>query len=403
MKKSDYLEKLRERLERFGQELQEEILEDYRQHFAEGEKQGKSDEEIIEELGNIEDMIQDMIQDMPDLDAGVEVEGIRWEEEPEKSYTFSEKFKEVVLKGGVAKIVVEQSEDERFHVNYENNGSLSSQMKYEFSQRQENGVYYAEVKRREDVEDSKEDTGELIKLKLFGRTIISYGNASNFGGDNHNIVLTVKLPKGIQKLDATVSSGSVHISRLVLEEGKITSASGSVNLSETEFAKLEVQVASGHVNITDGKIQAGKVSAASGHISINDTQLQTGNITTASGNIMMRDGRGGELKCVTASGNIKLEINAEAYDCSTASGNIKVKATGTPKKATLNTASGNAMFGLENATGVDAMVKTMSGNAKIAWKDETRITAKKGTFRYGDGACKVNVKSVSGNINVQCV
>ena len=38
MKKMEYLEKLREKLETFGKELQEEILEDYREHFAEGEK-----------------------------------------------------------------------------------------------------------------------------------------------------------------------------------------------------------------------------------------------------------------------------------------------------------------------------------------------------------------------------
>ena len=52
MKKMEYLDKLREKLEAFGRELQEEILEDYREHFAEGEKQGKSEEEIIDELGD---------------------------------------------------------------------------------------------------------------------------------------------------------------------------------------------------------------------------------------------------------------------------------------------------------------------------------------------------------------
>ena len=48
MTKQEYMQNLQEKLERFGQELQEEILEDYRQHFAEGENEGKSQEEIIE-------------------------------------------------------------------------------------------------------------------------------------------------------------------------------------------------------------------------------------------------------------------------------------------------------------------------------------------------------------------
>ena len=399
MKKIEYLEKLREKLEAFGKELQEEILEDYREHFAEGEKQGKSEEEIIDELGNIEDMIQEMIQDLPESDA----EGVSWEEAPEKSFTYSEPFKEVVLKAGVAKVMVSQSEDDQLHVNYENKGNLSSQMKYEFCQRQENGIYYAEVKRREDVEDSKEEGDELIKLKLFGRTIISYGNASNFGKDNHSIVLTVKLPKGMPKLNTTVSSGDICLSKLSLEEFKSTSASGDVNITEAEIDSLEVHTASGDVNVNGGEFLKGRVTTASGNIVVNGARISSGNLTTASGNISVKEGSTGEVKYATASGNIALNTNGEEYECGTASGNIKVKAVGTPKKASMNTASGNIQFSLEDATGVEATVRTISGNAKIAWKDETRITAKKGTFRYGDGACKVNMKSVSGNINVQCI
>ncbi|MCI8529725.1 MAG: DUF4097 family beta strand repeat protein [Lachnospiraceae bacterium] len=399
MKKAEYLEKLREKLETFGRELQEEILEDYREHFAEGEKQGKSEEEIIDELGNIEDMIQEMIQDLPEPEG----EAVSWVQEPEKSYTYSETFKEVVLKGGVAKIMVSQSEDDQLHVNYEDNGSLSNQMKYEFCQRQENGVYYAEVKRRENVEDSKDEGDELIKIKLFGRTIISYGNASNFGKENHSIILTVKLPQGMPKLNTTVSSGDICLSGLELEEYKATSASGDVNIKEVKIAHSEVHTASGDICVENGTFDKGKFTTASGNINVNDTCISSGSLTTASGNISMKEGGAGEVKYATASGNINLSTNAEGYECGTASGNIKVKAVGTPKKAVLNTASGNVQFHLEDASGVEATVRTMSGNAKVGWKDETRITAKKGTFRYGDGSCKVSIKSVSGNINVQCV
>ncbi len=401
MTKAEYMEKLQEKLERFGKELQEEILEDYREHFAEGENQGKSDEEIIQELGNIEDMIQEMLQDMPEN--GEEAEGVCWEEEPEKSYTYSEVFKEVVLKGGVAKVMVGPSEDDQLHVEYKNNGSLSSQMKYEFVQKQEGGIYYAEVKRRENVEESTEDKGELIKIKLFGRTLVSYGNVSNFGGENHSIVLNVKVPKGMPKLNATVSSGSISVSEIALNELKATSASGDVGFLETEANRLEAVTASGDINVSGGQFQTGKFTTASGSINVNGSKIQTGSMTTASGNISVREGSTGEVKYTTASGNIKLCTDAEAYECGTASGNIKVKAGGTLKKASLNTASGNVQFNLENAAGVEATVRTMSGTAKVAWKEETRITAKKGTFRYGDGSCKVNIKAMSGNINVQCV
>jgi len=401
MTKAEYMEKLQERLESFGKELQEEILEDYSQHFAEGEKQGKSDEEIIQELGNIEDMVQEMIQDLPEADAT----SIQWEQEPEKVFTYSEMFKEVVLKGGVADVIVEQSEDDKLHVEYNNNKNLSSQMKYEFCQRQENGVYYAEVKRREDVEDSDEDKGELIKLKLFGRTLISYGNASNFGGENHNhsITLNVKLPKGMPKLNITVASGNIRTSGLTLEEFKAASASGDVNISGAELGSASIQTASGDVSVDGGKFQSGKFSTASGNVNVNNSQIEFGKFSTASGNINVKESIYGTVKHTTASGNIQIKANAESCECGTASGNIKVKATNKLKQASLTTASGNIQFSMEDATGVEATVKTISGNAKVSWKDETKITAKKGTFRYGDGACKVNIKSGSGNINVQCV
>jgi len=402
MTRAEYMEKLQERLERFGKELQEEILEDYRQHFAEGEKQGKSDEEIIKELGNIEEMIEEMVQDLPEAEAVMP----SWEEEPEKSYTYSEEFKEVVLKGGVADVIVEPSEDGKLKVDYKNNGRLGSQLKYEFHQYQENGVFHAEVRRRKDVEDIEENgekDGELVKLKLFGKTIISYGNVASFSSEKGSIVLTVKVPKGMPKLNASVSSGDISMTGIAPEELKASSASGNIKLAEVEAGKFNAQTASGDINITEGSFRTGGLVTASGDISLTDSNFQSGSMGTASGNINVRGGHIGEVKYTTASGNIKLATEAESYECNTASGNIKVKAAGTPAKASLNTASGNIQLGLENVTGVEVTVRTMSGNAKVAWKDETRITAKKGTFRYGDGACKVTIKSVSGNIGVQCV
>ena len=68
MTKSEYLNSLQEKLEKFGKELQEEIVEDYKQHFAEGEKQGRTEEEIIEELGNVEEMIRELSEMDQDRD-----------------------------------------------------------------------------------------------------------------------------------------------------------------------------------------------------------------------------------------------------------------------------------------------------------------------------------------------
>ena len=85
MTREEYLGKLQEQLEKFGNELQQEIMEDYNQHFAEGEAEGRTDEEIIQELGNIEDMIRELryteAEMQPDgigFCTGAERAGIRW-------------------------------------------------------------------------------------------------------------------------------------------------------------------------------------------------------------------------------------------------------------------------------------------------------------------------------------
>ena len=60
MTKSEYMQALQKKMEKFNQELQTEIVEDYEQHFAEGLAAGRTEDEIIEELGNIEDMISEL-------------------------------------------------------------------------------------------------------------------------------------------------------------------------------------------------------------------------------------------------------------------------------------------------------------------------------------------------------
>ena len=237
MTKQEYMASLQEKLERFGRELQEEILEDYGQHFTEGENEGKSDEEIIEELGNIEEMIRELSED--DLpkeftqrameqgglaeSAGQEVSkaGETPGREPKdtdlkRTFSYSGFYKAMVLEGKVANVRVERSEDDQIHVEYEAKG-VSSQMNYEYYQYEEDGVFYAGVKRRKGARDEGDNEEKMVKVTLFGRTIISYGNVGSFSVGGQNITLTVRVPGSVPKLTAKVASGNVDISGIELE------------------------------------------------------------------------------------------------------------------------------------------------------------------------------------------
>ena len=255
MTKQEYLRKLQERLESFGQELQEEILEDYRQHFAEGANQGKSEEEIIEELGNIEEMIRELSEEeLPEQFArrGLEPavsegkaepkpeEGAAENKEPEfpKSYSYAGNYKSVILEGKAANINVTRSEDDRIHVDYDAKGA-GSQLNYEYYQYEEDGAFYAGVRRRRGVREDENAGDTMVKVTLFGRTIISYGNVGSFGGDGQSIVLSVRVPKGVPKLVTKVGSGNIHISGMELETAEGTSGSGNLTVEEIAVDRLK--------------------------------------------------------------------------------------------------------------------------------------------------------------------
>lgn len=400
MTKQEYMAKLQEKLERFGRELQEEILEDYRQHFAEGANEGKSEEEIIEELGNIEEMIRELAEeDLPGefaqraMESGAVAE--RDVEEPvqqkseedknardtgaEGNFIYSGNYKSVVLDGKVANIHVERSGDDRIHVNYEAKG-LSSQLNYEFYQYEDDGIFYAGVKRRKNLREEDDGEEKMVKVTLFGHTIISYGTVGSFGGGQY-ITLTVKIPREIPKVTAKTNSGNVEISGLELEFLEGYSGSGNVEIRELVADRVKGHTGSGNL--------------AAEHVEFISAGMEAG-----SGNIKLERIKGKELRCNAGSGNIKADAAVADYHLNTGSGNIKLKAVGTAETVNLSAGSGSVKLELEGIEGMEATVRTGSGSAHIAWGQEEAVKVKNGTYSYGNGACKVKANTGSGSIKI---
>lgn len=397
MTKQEYLRKLQERLESFGQELQEEILEDYRQHFAEGANQGKSEEEIIEELGNIEEMIRELSEEeLPEQFArrGLEpaVSEGKAETEPEekaaenkepefpKSYSYAGNYKSVILEGKAANINVTRSEDDRIHVDYDAKGA-NSQLNYEYYQYEEDGAFHAGVRRRRGVREDENAGDTMVKVTLFGRTIISYGNVGSFGGDGQSVVLNVRVPKGMPKLVTKVGSGNIHISGLELESAEGTSGSGNVTVEEVAVDRL-------------------KSHTGSGNVAVRHTEFITGSLEAGSGNIAAEAIRGRDLRCGTGSGNIKGDSAVAEYRITTGSGNIKLKAVGATERVDMSTGSGSIKLELEGIEGMETTVRTGSGSTHVAWGGEEKQKVKNGTYAYGNSACKVRASTGSGSIRI---
>lgn len=398
MTKQEYMTKLQEKLEKFGKEMQEEILEDYRQHFAEGENEGKSEEEIIEELGNIEDMIRELSEeDLPEgfaqhpLDPGSQADSEVQEQQAEgsgekegtdgkRSFSYSGYYKAMVLEGRAANINVVRSEDDKIYAEYEAKG-VGNQLNYEYYQNEDDGIFYAGVRRKKGVKDEDNNEEKLVKVTLFGRTIISYGNIGNFTSGGQNISLTVKVPKSIPKLTVKVGSGNISVSGVELESFEGNSGSGNVELLDVVADRM-------------------KAHTGSGNIYAEHTEFISGIFEAGSGNVKAEKVKGRDLKCGTGSGNIKVDSAVAEYRLSTGSGNIKARAVGDVEKVDLSSGSGSIKLELEGIQGMETSLRSGSGSIRVAWEEEEGTKVKSGTYAYGNSACKVHAVTGSGSIKI---
>lgn len=404
MTREEYMERLREQLEKFGQELQQEILNDYGEHFAEGKAAGKTDEEIIKELGNIEDMIREL--------RTVEAEAVREEEDrgaagdaagpaqpdgeggaEQSGDTGRESCRAVVLKSGVADIVLTQSEDERIHVDYHNDGSAEEQLKYEFYQHERDGVFYAGVRKNKNYNDGKQ------KSFSFGPTTITFRNTFNIGARNENIELIARVPKTLTEVKLETSSGNIVIDRLALQKIKGTTASGDLKLSKAVLEKLEVITASGDISLEESTAERQELTTASGDIRIAGSKSCSAKLATASGDIFCRNMISEKIDAATASGDIDLGADAGEYHLTTVSGDVILHTDSAPAKIDASAVSGDMTL-TSRVEGAEVKVTNRTGDIAIRYKGNP-MEAKSGmVYTFGDGSCKVSAHSVSGDVAI---
>ncbi len=423
MTREEYMSKLREQLEKFGNELKQEILEDYSQHFAEGEAEGRSDEEIIRELGNIEDMIRELrtveteafqeeggangaqretaahgaAQDGGDKEQDIPEEnddGMGAEQLAESNDgAFTGDIKGVVLKSGVADIVLVQSDDDAVHVDYRNDGSVEEQKKYEFYQYMKDNIFYAGVRKNKNYSDGKQRSFTI------GPTTISFRNNFNIGARNENIVLIARVPRKVPEVKMESSSGNIEISKLALGRIKGVTASGDVTVLESVLEKMEFTTASGDINVNDSTVERMEFTTASGDIDIAGTKSCSARFVTASGDVGCRDMISEKIDVTTASGDVNLKADAGQYHLVTASGDVNLRTEADSEKLEASTVSGdvNLSFGAE---GAEVKVSSRSGDISLNYKGH-KMEAKSGmVYTFGDGSCKVSAHSVSGDVAI---
>ncbi len=401
MTKSEYMKALQEKLESFNRELQQEILEDYEQHFAEGLAEGKTEEKIIRELGAIEDMIREIpIEDTREELPKENPDGADAEpEEAEKSITYKGEYKAIVLNGMSADIVLEKSEDQWVHVEYQNNGNESQRLRYRFYQYEEDGVFYAGVK--DFAEEGKK--GLNVRVVVFGRTVVSYGNHSS---GNCDIRLSMRIPAGMPRVGVETVSGDINVQSVQTGALETKTISGDVEIRGIQVGEFQIRTTSGDIDVAEALLENLELSTVSGDVKLSGTEARKIRLRTTSGDVSVKNVTGENLKAGTISGDVELEAAFLEYSVHTGSGDVKVEPCQGARKVSVLTRSGDASVNLNNIDGAEVAAEAGSGDIIMNISGQPQRTAGAGygyrlAGSYGDGSCKVSVKTGSGDIAVK--
>lgn len=424
MTKSEYMKVLQEKMQRYNIAVEREILEDYEEHFAEGLAQGRTEEEIIAELGNIEDMLQEFSE----ADLKQELETV--ELQASQSNSYERIYREVVIDGLLADVEVCSSGDDQLRIDYENRGSKAQKLWYYFYQYEEDGIFYAGVKKREGAEFGR-DLGPESVWDVFSH----FGRRSS--GD---IDLRLEIPAGIpvirlhttsgdlqireiqtDELEAQCTSGDLHIEAVGCKklsgwtqsgdmeisgitmgikedtEIKLHTTSGDLELQRISAARIRIQSASGDLNAEQLEAEELKLQTSSGEQELDNIQCTRAILQSGSGDMDIDNIRGKELRAGTGSGSIDLQADMEVFDVKVGSGDIDLEAGSAARQIRLAAGSGDIDLDIGQVEG--ASITACSGSGDMTVKGH-EVSGHSYTTSYGGGACQVKIVTGSGDIDV---
>lgn len=431
MKKSEYMEALRERLQYYNRALEMEILEDYEQHFAEGLAEGRSEEEIIAELGNIEDMLQEFSQE--DLKQELEIV----ESQANQNNSYQQLYRAVVIEGLLADVDVSASPDDQIRIAYDNNGSKAQKLRYQFYQYEEDGVFYAGVKERKEADFRREAGSGIESLWEMVSMFTNFTSWPSMGSINLNVQIPAGIPvirlrstsgdlkvRGVetreletkctsgdlqiqgvtcQKLSAGTQSGDQQVSGVSLAvheetEIKLHSTSGDMEIQGISAAKIFLNTSSG--DLSGNQLNTGelKMHTSSGDVELRDAESVRTALRSGSGDICVRSLQGVELSVETGSGDLELQTDAESLEVKTGSGDVNLEAGSRAGQVHMITGSGDIRLNLGRVEGATIVARTGYGDIRIRGQE---ASGRSHSVSYGSGVCRVSLVTGSGDVEVR--
>ncbi|MBZ2132516.1 DUF4097 family beta strand repeat-containing protein [Streptococcus gordonii] len=134
----------------------------------------------------------------------------------------------------------------------------------------------------------------------------------------------------VQKLDLSLSAGSLTVKNSTISTGDLSNSLGDVSLSDLAIQKLDLRLSSGSVTIDNTTVEKGYLANSLGDINLNKSKLSDSTIKLSSGSINSQQlTLSGDINIDNSLGDIQLNLVKESldtlsFDLETSLGTVKV-------------------------------------------------------------------------------
>ena len=134
----------------------------------------------------------------------------------------------------------------------------------------------------------------------------------------------------VQKLDLSLSAGSLTVKNSTISTGDLSNSLGDVSLSDLTIQKLDLKLSSGSVTIDNTTVEKGYLANSLGDINLNKSKLSDSTIKLSSGSINSQQlTLSGDINIDNSLGDIELNLVKESletlsFDIETSMGSITV-------------------------------------------------------------------------------
>ena len=120
-------------------------------------------------------------------------------------------------------------------------------------------------------------------------------------------------------------------------------------------------------------------------------------LDTTSGTVDVRDAAADELDVESVSGSVTVSGAFREVKTESVSGSVSLVLTSAAEEIKMNSVSGAQTLAVSEGSGFTLKFDSVSGTLDSA----LALTAQNGTYRFGDGGCKIEVETVSGNLKLR--